>query len=288
MFLLAYGTTSASQSVIIASWNLWNLRTNTDVQERAEVIQQFDVIALQEIKSIDGLENLLACVEAISVEDWKFIKSPLVGEGDAAKFYAFMYRTASVAYIEESSGVYQELMPDDFAREPFYASFRAGEFDFTLVTVHAIWGDSPALRTAECQRLADVWKHIQSRDLLENDIVLLGDFNRDRPTHSAFEPMTQAGIVPLLFGSTTWTTYSTKTTSIGANWYDNIWVDLAHTGKEFTGESGVDYVYLRYFSEAEWPHLEVRKRISDHCPVWAIFDTTTDDDPSNKIAESSE
>ena len=38
---------------------------------------------------------------------------------------------------------------DEFIREPFYASFKIGQFDFTLIAIHVIFGDSIGDRREE-------------------------------------------------------------------------------------------------------------------------------------------
>ena len=60
--------------------------------------------------------------------------------------YAFLWRPEKVAPLD-SGTVYPD--PEDvFIREPFLASFRAGSFDFTLITIHVIFGDGVADRRA--------------------------------------------------------------------------------------------------------------------------------------------
>lgn len=189
---------------------------------------------------------------------------------------SFMYFTARVSYVEESSGVYQEMSPEDFAREPFFASFRAGEFDFTLITVHITWGDRASLRTAECQRLQLVWNDVQNMDSEEDDLILLGDFNRDKPTHSAFDQLFQIGISSVVTDTGTRTTFGR--TADGGSWYDHIWIDARHTDAELTDEVGVGTPMMNSSGRGCNPSLE---GVSDHCPVWAVFDTTADDDPSS-------
>ena len=41
---------------------------------------------------------------------------------------------------------------DAFLREPYFATFRAGLFDFTAIAVHVIWGDSVNGRRREVHR----------------------------------------------------------------------------------------------------------------------------------------
>ena len=48
--------------------------------------------------------------------------------------------------------------PDDgFIREPAIADFQAGTFDFTLITIHSIYGDRKAERRAEAELLDEVY-----------------------------------------------------------------------------------------------------------------------------------
>ena len=47
---------------------------------------------------------------------------------------------------------------DVFIREPFIASFQAGQFDFTLITMHAIFGSTKGERRAEAEMLDEVYQ----------------------------------------------------------------------------------------------------------------------------------
>jgi len=82
----------------------------------------------------------------------------------------------------------------------------------------------------------------------------------------------------VIAGNGVFTTLGSTATHVGANWYDNIWIDRQYTAHEFSGRFGVDPTCLRYYQNSEHPHLEVRKRISDHCPVWAEYDVGKADD----------
>ena len=265
--------TVADTTVTIASWNVCNLGANTDVSTRAEVVAQFDIVALQEVEAIAGLDRLVQEVESDTGLDWEYAVSTRVGEGKAAEYYAFVYRTDRVSYVECSAGIYPEPTPEDFSREPFFATFRAGEFDFTLITVHITWGRRASLRTAECRRLAEVWQYVQDLDPDENDLILVGDFNRDKPTHSAFNDLEDLGLQALLTTAGTRTTFGL--TASGGSWYDHMWIDPAFTS-EWTGQEGTGTPSNDTSGGGCSSEL---KGVSDHCPVWAIFSTTTDDDP---------
>lgn len=280
---------TADGTITIATWNAMRLGTFSSVAAHATIIGKFDIVALQEITSREALTVLVAELnERMPTGGWDFVVSPLVGEGAAAEYYAFVYRADRIELANGVQGVYPEMTPEDFAREPFYATFRAkgGDFDFTLITVHVTWGDVASLRTAECHRLPYVWQFVQSLDLNQNDVILLGDLNRDKPTHGAFTPLWRIA-TPLPVGdSDTYTTYSTATDRVGANWYDYIWIDTAASMEDFAGAAGVYCPHEDYFTDTEYPHLTVRTELSDHCPVWAQFHVACDTDRSEAARDA--
>lgn len=265
----------------IASWNVLNLGANTPVAERAQVIALFDICALQEIESAQGLENLRVEVERRTPGiTWKAVASPKVGSGGAAEHYAFLFRTDRVQEVPAGpKGLYPEPNPADFSREPFFATFRSGEFDFTLVTIHVTF-ESPSAITAEVERLAVVWRYVQDLDPKENDVILLGDLNRDKPTHRAFGPLLDGLTLTaaLAAGTVEGTTYSTRQDRIWSSWYDHMFIDSRYTGHEWTRHAGVEPIHTRFFQGLPHPHLEVRKKVSDHAPIWAEFRTDGPDD----------
>ena len=127
--------------------------------------------------------------------------------------------------------------------------------------------------------MEEVWKHVQDLDPVENDILLMGDFNKNKPTHRAFKPLREGlGLRHLIVGDGVFTSYSNKADKIGANWYDHMWVDPTFTNHEFTGNSGVDLLHERYFTDDPPAHLKVRTKISDHLPIWAEFNVSQPDD----------
>ena len=105
--------------------------------------------------------------------DYKYLASPKIGRG-VKEIYVFLYRTDKVEYLEESYVFSDE--DDLFIREPFFARFKAGNFDFYVISIHTIWGDSISERRAEALLLDDVYLSVQNMNN-ENDVMLLGDFN---------------------------------------------------------------------------------------------------------------
>ena len=119
--------------------------------------------------------------------DYQF--SPVVGRGSKER-YAFLYKPSAVSVVRRG-----ELYPDaadgkdDFARDPYWATFRAGEFDFSVIAVHVIWGDRVGPRKAEVRALADVYRYVQDANGDEDDVLLLGDFNRNATDTESYRPI---------------------------------------------------------------------------------------------------
>jgi len=269
-----------ADSIRVVSWNVLNLNATTPVGNRAHVIAQYDIVALQEVESRAGLKRLRVAVEKETRVPWRTVVSRRVGKGNAAEYYAFLYRSDRVKEVKGPRGIYPQSSARSFSRPPFYATFRAGQFDFTLITIHVTFATPESKRTREVQRLMNVWLYVQSRDPKENDLLLMGDFNRNGPTHAAFAPLRdELKLAHLITGDdTTFTTYGTRRDRVGAAWYDNIWMDAGQTGREYAGRSGIDYTYKHFYTRYRYPHLKVRTTISDHCPVWAAFSMAGPDD----------
>jgi endonuclease/exonuclease/phosphatase family metal-dependent hydrolase len=148
-------------------------RDDTELGLIADRLQQFDLVAIQELRDEEVVQRTLSILEARG-HVYHAMVSPPVGRGVKER-YAFLWRPEKVAPVD-SGTVYSD--PDDvFIREPFYASFRAGSFDFTLITIHVIFGDGVADRRAENMLLDDVYRAVQGADPNEQDVILLGDFN---------------------------------------------------------------------------------------------------------------
>lgn len=260
-----------------------------DIEQLAEILEDYDLIGLGEVMrntrscsayedgDLGHLSALTSALWSRTGHPWAYVASPTsLGSGSYKEYYAFVYRTDRVT-CTSGGALYPDPL-EQFERRPFFASFRSGDFDFTAALVHIYWGNGSTDPIAEVAALDDVWTYMQGLDEHEDDILLMGDFNIDTPSAAPFSDLLALGVDPLLFTAGTLTTYSTATSTIGASWYDNIWTDYSHTGHEFAGMSGVDYLHRRFFLDASWPHLDVRANISDHCPVWAQFFISKGDD----------
>ena len=118
-----------------------------------EAISRFDVVAIQEVKrDVAALRRTLDLLG----RDWRAIVSD-VTEGNAERL-AVVYNETRV----QPSGLVGEIVlpikpasvEKQFARTPYVASFKAGNTEFVLVSLHVLWGTEPASRLAEITNIA--------------------------------------------------------------------------------------------------------------------------------------
>lgn len=251
----------SSESLRIATWNLrqFSGSTSRDWRGIVEIINQsqFDLLAIQEVKgageAIDQLLNLLG-------PPWRGSSlSPLTGNSER---FAFLYRSDRVQevgrpHLLTGAGV------TVFDRTPYVGSFRAGQFDFALVSVHLSYTDT-ARRRREAEALSRFARDIANQGP-EHDVIVLGDFNEQRGNLANLA----------YFDSMSWKRLITEPTNLsGRDIFDNLLIDPKYS-REWSGRSGV----VR-FDETRFGNDDpsAREAISDHRPAWADFVTVGPDD----------
>jgi len=244
----------------IASWNIrqFGSRASTDIRLLSGIIvdHKFDIVAIQEVQrdgsGVDRLLNELGY-------PWRGTR---LGERSrSGERLAYIYRGDRVQEIGQASNL-PGASSRVFERVPYRATFRAGNFDFELITLHLSWGDV-AQREDEMKTLASlVAKRIQSQG--EKDIIILGDLNeqKSRPNLSYMSVVGWDTVVKL------------GTNLSGREIYDHILLNPTHT-REYLGRSGVvlfDEIYLNNDDRT------AADKVSDHRPVWADFSIVMPDD----------
>ena len=260
-------TLSLADEAYIASFNILRLgAAKKDIVQTAKILKGFDIVGLVEVINRDGVEELVDELNKQSDEKWDYHISPFgVGSSKYKEYFAYVYKKDKVKFIK-SEGFYKNGK-SSLLREPYGATFQIGNFDFTFVLVHTIYGNNESQRKAENYKMVDVYNYFQDRDEKENDILIAGDFNlyaldeSFRPLYKHADKITYA-IDPAI-----------KTT-IGAkgraNSYDNFFFSQKYS-QEFTGSSGaLDF-------SGDNPKL-MREIVSDHIPVFIVVETSKDDD----------
>ena len=252
----------------LAAWNIRIFsdasRDDAELRNIAQTLIDYDFIAIVEVRD----EKVLRRTEQLLEEggrDYDYLISPPVG-AKVKERYAFLFDRGMVRVLKEGA-VFPD--PNDaFLREPYFASFRAGEFDFTVVAVHVIWGNSVVQRRREVQELASVYQAVQAANGAEQDVILLGDFNRNPDDPEAYRPLLGIPMMTHLFQ------LPQKSHIKDTSLYDNIFFQTHHL-TEYTGDSGIDR-----FDETDFGNDDAAASlaVSDHRPVWGTFHTANDDD----------
>lgn len=262
-----------ADSITIASFNIRiysnNSRTDAELEQIADRLQLFDLIAVQEVNDREVVDRTLAILSVRGLP-YSAIVSEEVGRSSADERYAFFWRTDVVNHLG-TLGFWPDT-EDVFIREPFAATFQAGSFDFTLVTIHSIFGDTIGERRTEAGWLDEVYAWAREADPAEQDVILLGDFNLPPEDHG-FDDL-RSLLFPVFSGE--------DQTTIADNHLDNIWIDQQQT-IEWTGEVGIDRFDETVFGGDD---DAASLAVSNHRPIWAVFniDGLDDDGPGGPTA----
>jgi endonuclease/exonuclease/phosphatase family metal-dependent hydrolase len=152
-----------------------------------------------------------------------------------------------------------------FDRRPAVATFKAGNFDFILMTAHLWYGEKAnnPRRRAEAAALARMAAELAARGP-ERDVIVLGDFNEMRTGGNLH-----------FFEEQGWVRLNREATNLGSNEvFDNVLIDPRYT-REFAGTAGVVRFDETIYGNDDKQAMEA---VSDHRPVWADFATTLPDD----------
>lgn len=252
-------------TIKIASFNIQTFgqkkASQSDVMNiLAKIIVQFDIVAIQEIRSKD--QSLLdRFVDQVNSDGhhYAYTLGDRVGRTSHQEQYAFIYNQQTIQLDQVHT--YSVSDPEDlFHREPLVGWFRTrsnsgNEFTFSIANLHLDAGE-PEL---EIVFMDDLFRAMRKDGRGEDDIILAGDFNLDA---GEMHFLKKNGLRTVLQDQPT-NTRQTKQ-------YDNILLNPLATS-EYTGVSGV-YDFLKVHNLS----LEQAIRVSDHLPVWAEFSVDED------------
>jgi endonuclease/exonuclease/phosphatase family metal-dependent hydrolase len=251
----------------------------------AQNLRDYDIIAIQEISNLhemqdpgcprnenscpdnitDGAKHHANCNliggaldyylnSAYSV-NYEFIFSPHIKD----ERYLFVYNPDKVEFL------FAEIMDDPndsqpicdaaqentgrMLRQPFKGNFRAGEFEFTLLTAHT----SPSKNAEELEGLELFFRDAESEG--NKNIILLGDFNADcsylRPSDN----------IALRGSRYIWAVEDSADTTVSNT-------DCAYDRFIFTKE-------VQDYYTGQWGVVtDISLDVSDHYLVWAEFSTS--------------
>lgn len=257
----AWAQTTQGQGLVLASWNIERLGhgQNKNYEALGQIGQLFDLIAVQEAMTAEGLYRFQAALQQATGESWGMSYSHRIGRSSYKEKYAFVWRESRVAYLD---GAVVYLDPGDlFAREPYSARFKdltTGD-EFAAATVHIVYGRRISDRAEEIEELARYWDWLHEI-YPGTPLVLMGDFNL-QPRHAAWQPLRAKGAIPLIVeGATTLSAVDGRF----ANLYDNFWV--AESGPFASSPAGI----IKFPALLGITHEQARRHVSDHAPVYLL------------------
>jgi endonuclease/exonuclease/phosphatase family metal-dependent hydrolase len=271
---------SVDENVVIASWNIAQFSDQKKaraLQYIADICERFDIVAIQEVKSnLRGLAKL----QKLLPGNYQILVSDPTGNNERMAFLYDKRTVISTGLVCEIAfnGTIASPNVFQFQRSPYCASFRAGRFDFTLVSVHIAEGSSQGdvgtrLREQEIQELVKFIKREAARaqgSVFDPDFFLVGDFNIQVDGDRFFQALT-GGDEPRL-------KMPDAMNTLGTNYEQNKTFDkiawVPSDEFEFTGKFGVVPFGDVLYREAGQPAGAARKEISDHLPLWAEFRVT--------------
>jgi len=264
-------------NVIVASYNIkWLGQTPHDLTKLAQVIQNFDICGIIEVKDEDTIGLLVDQLNATTQMRWDYafgMRTKRI-KGTYYEAFAVVWRTdraslgrGIVSNISDPNGVYRN--------DPYLVSFYRGNFDFTLLLVHTRWdSDEEGTREGEVAELANQLSFLRGF-LKEKDIIVAGDFNYSGTAGPVTRFAQNAACTQI--DPNVPTTFKGDYSGYNES-YDHIFISSADT-KEFANESGVlDSTALVFGDTGRQSMKSSKEQLSDHLPVWAAFATSLPDD----------
>jgi endonuclease/exonuclease/phosphatase family metal-dependent hydrolase len=260
-----------NENLIIATWNVQQFSDNKSdraLQYIADICERFDIVALQEVKTdLSGLSRLMDLLPG----NYHMLVSDPTGNHER---FAFLYDKRSVV----NTGLVCEIGFNVSAkthsgyqlhRMPYCASFKAGRFDFVLVSAHIYFGKTKAQRKEREKEIRELANFVHRRSrterskVFDRDFFVVGDFNVEKLGDEFFKALTSKGFkMPSDMDSLHTNFSQTKT-------FDKIaWVN--RRSFNFTGRFNI-VPFGRVLFQDKRPKGG-KKQISDHLPLWAEFE----------------
>ena len=259
-FLLFLCVETAFCSISICSWNLQNFgnsKSNTEVDFIASTIQNYDVIAIQEvIAGTGGVQVVARLVDLMNRKggSWDYtISNPTISSSsNTSERYAFIWNKRTVTKL--GAAWLENHYVEEIDREPYFATFLKEGKEFTIVSFHA----RPKAKQPETEiKYFKFFPNLYAK----LNLIFCGDFNCPQ-SHTVFNPLKTMGYSPAFVGQKTTLRMKCINNDCLASEYDNF---LYNSKKTIFLKSGVIHFYKSLSS------VEKARRISDHIPIYLTF-----------------
>ena len=195
--------------LVIGSWNIKWFGSSTidkhDYPAMADIVQEMDVMAIQELKGDhfkDRLDSLSAELGRrgyhytyVYSEETGYVNNPGENKNNYVERYAYFWDSDRVEILNPDNPYYYISEPiinnSTFRAVPIVSDFKVKSeegFDFKMVTIHTVYKEEiEEVRGAEILFLHN-WMNEQVFDLnvKEKDIFIIGDFNANPDGQTAY------------------------------------------------------------------------------------------------------
>ncbi len=256
------------RSIKVASWALdgfgpTKLSNLTVRKHVSSVVRQFDVIALQQIASIerDLIPRLVEVVNGGQLGDanqnrYDYVIGESSGPAGRQEQLAFIFDTTTV-FVDRRQTYTVEDPSGQMTYDPLVASFRAARPDANIAWTFSLVNVRIDLTRAQSEvaLLPGILNSVRLDGRGEDDVLMLGLFQAD-----------DAYLVPTLGGGAMRAAVQGRPTDIFARYQtSNLLIDTV-ASSEFLGRAGV-YDYAR---AADLNPIEA-ETVTSHLPVFAEF-----------------
>lgn len=285
------------ESINIATWNIREFgrrrRMEASIHFIADILNQFDLIAVTEVR--DNLTDLARTLKVLGPY-WRAVFSDYIADaGGNRERVAYVYDKRAVTFTglaaeadspRKKDKKTKEYLPTiSWWRKPYIASFRAGSFDFILITAHIRWGGKAKERITPLTLMAEwVDRRRKERHTFDKDIIVMGDFNIPAKGDRLYQAVTGKGLrMPkALFG--------VHGSNLARNKrYDQI-LHVPTLGDLFTDNGGTLDFYANSFKPlyrgVNKTKKEITYELSDHLPLWIQLDVNREDAKLDQIIRS--
>jgi endonuclease/exonuclease/phosphatase family metal-dependent hydrolase len=273
------------ETVNVAVWNIREFgrvaRTKA-LHYIAEIIGQFDLVAIVELRN--DLSDLSEVMRYLG-DSWKVVFSDWSDDrGGNDERTAFLFDRRAVTHNGLAAEVdaprvkkgNEWVTEGSFWRAPYLCSFRAGNFDFLALAMHARWDDSEEARRDELQRLSNwIERRFESKYVEDHDLLVFGDFNTPDITDEIFAALVSCGLkIPETLVNLKDGNRVISGSNLGKNArYDQIlhWPTIP---ENFTNDGGALDFYIdddhieELFPSKGYTRLKFTYQMSDHFPIW--------------------
>jgi endonuclease/exonuclease/phosphatase family metal-dependent hydrolase len=291
------------ETINLAVWNIREFgkvrRTEAAIHYIAEILGQFDLIAIVELR--DNLEDLSRVLWYLG-NSWRVVYSDWIDDsGGNKERIAFLFDRRAVTHnglaaeidAPRSKKTTEYLATQSFWRAPYMCAFRAGNFDFIVIATHARWGHSANARQAELQMLSDwINTRFKKKFVEDHDLLVMGDFNTRTLDDPIFRALASHGLkIPKPLVELTAGKRVVRGSNLGKDArYDQI-LHLPTIPDNFTNCGGtldffIDDAHIdELFPGKNYSRRKFTFQMSDHLPIWIQVKTDIDGFRLNQIVQ---